>query len=260
MRASSCPKPPSSPRRLPFPGPPPGFPARAPDTERDPCRNESQRPIRHSYEADEKPPARLAFGLGLGLGLQIVVVIISSVALLAAIVFRTGGAEELLSWGVFAAVLCCGVSTILQALRLGRVGAGYVIFVGASSRSIAVSVAAFAEGGPTMLATLVVVSGVVLIALSARLSLLRRVLTLTVMGTVIMLLPVTVMPILFDMPNRTLPGASAAAGPVSAFATIAVIIGIGLKGTGTLRIWAPATCWRVLPERRRARPARSVCR
>ena len=187
------------------------------------------------YEADEKPPARLAFGLGL----QIVVVTISSVVLLAAIVFRTGGAEELLSWGVFAAVLCCGVSTILQALRLGRIGAGYVIFVGTSSSTIAISVTALAEGGPTMLATLVAVSGVVLIALSARLSLLRRVLTPTVTGTVIMLLPVTVMPILFDMLNRTLPGASAAAGPVSALVTIAVIIGIGLKGTGTLRIWAP---------------------
>ena len=188
------------------------------------------------YEADEKPPGTLV----LGLGLQIVVVSISQVVLLAAIVFRAGGAEEFLSWGVFAAVLCCGVSTILQALRLGRVGAGYVIFAGTTSTTIAISVTALAEGGPAMLATLVVVSGVVLIALSAQLSLLRRVLTPTVTGTVIMLMPVTVMPILFDMLNRTLPGASAAAGPVSAFVTIAAVIGIGLKGTSTLRLWAPA--------------------
>ena len=187
------------------------------------------------YEADEKPPARLAFGLGL----QIVVVTISSVVLVAAVVFRAGGVEEFLLWGVFAAVLCGGVSTILQALRLGRVGSGYVIFVGTSSTTIAVSVTARAEGGPAMLATLVVVSGIVLIALSARLSLLRRVLTSTVTGTVIMFLPVTVMPILFDMLNRIPLGASAAAVPVSAFVTIAAIIGIGLKGTSTLRIWGP---------------------
>ena len=108
-----------------------------------------------------------------------------------------------------------------------------------------------------MLATLVAVSGVVLIALSARLSLLRRVLTPTVTGTVIMLLPVTVMPILFDMLNRTLPGASAAAGPVSALVTIAVIIGIGLKGTGTLRIWAPLVgVARGVPRRRLVRHLR----
>ena len=187
------------------------------------------------YAADETPPGTLV----LGLGLQLVVVSISSVVLLAAIVFRAGGAEEFLLWGVFAAVLCCGVSTILQALRLGRVGAGYVIFAGTTSTTIAISVTALAEGGPAMLATLVVVSGVVLIALSARLSLLRRVLTPTVTGTVIMLMPVTVMPILFDMLNRTLPGASAAAVPVSALVTIAALIGIGLKGTNTLRLWAP---------------------
>ena len=142
------------------------------------------------YEADETPPGTLV----LGLGLQLVVVSISPVVLLAAIVFRAGGAEESLLWGVFAAVLCCGVSTILQALRIGRVGAGYVIFAGTSSTTIAISVTALAEGGPAMLATLVVVSGVVLIVLSARLSLLRRVLTPTVAGTVIMLMPVTVMP------------------------------------------------------------------
>ena len=56
------------------------------------------------YEADETPPGTLV----LGLGLQLVVVSISFVVLLAAIVFRAGGAEEFLLWGVFAAVLCAG--------------------------------------------------------------------------------------------------------------------------------------------------------
>ena len=218
--------------------PPPGNPGTGGNEGRTATSRRRMNPGTRSairYEADETPPGTLV----LGLGLQLVVVSISFVVLLAAIVFRAGGAEESLLWGVFAAVLCCGVSTILQALRLGRVGAGYVIFAGTSSTTIAISVTALAEGGPAMLATLVVVSGVVLIALSARLSLLRRVLTPTVTGTVIMLMPVTVMPIMFDMLNRPLPGASAAAVPVSAFVTIAAVIGIGLKGAGTLRLWAP---------------------
>ena len=188
------------------------------------------------YEADEKPPARLAFGLGL----QLAVLSINSVVLVAAIVFRAGGAEESLFWGVFATVLACGAATALQALRLGRVGAGYVVLTGTSSTFIAVCVTALAEGGPAMLATLVVVSSLVQIALSTRLSLLRRVLTPTVTGTVIMLLPVTVMPILFRMLHQASPDDPAAAGPVSAFVTIAALIGIGLKGTSTLRLWAPA--------------------
>ena len=188
------------------------------------------------YEADEKPPVRLAFGLGL----QLAVLSINSVVLVAAIVFRAGGAEESLFWGVFATVLACGAATALQALRLGRVGAGYVVLTGTSSTFIAVCVTALAEGGPAMLATLVVVSSLVQIALSTRLSLLRRVLTPTVTGTVIMLLPVTVMPILFRMLHQASPDDPAAAGPVSAFVTIAALIGIGLKGTSTLRLWAPA--------------------
>ena len=188
------------------------------------------------YEADEKPPARLAFGLGL----QLAVLSINSVVLVAAIVFRAGGAEESLFWGVFATVLACGAATALQALRLGRVGAGYVVLTGTSSTFIAVCVTALAEGGPAMLATLVVVSSLVQIALSTRLSLLRRVLTPTVTGTVIMLLPVTVMPILFRMLHQASPDDPAAAGPVSALVTIAALIGIGLKGTSTLRLWAPA--------------------
>ena len=188
------------------------------------------------YEADETPPARLAFGLGL----QLAVLSINSVVLVAAIVFRAGGAEESLFWGVFATVLACGAATALQALRLGRVGAGYVVLTGTSSTFIAVCVTALAEGGPAMLATLVVVSSLVQIALSTRLSLLRRVLTPTVTGTVIMLLPVTVMPILFRMLHQASPDDPAAAGPVSAFVTIAALIGIGLKGTSTLRLWAPA--------------------
>ena len=188
------------------------------------------------YEADEKPPAKLA----LGLGLQLAVLSINSVVLVAAIVFRAGGAEESLFWGVFATVLACGAATALQALRLGRVGAGYVVLTGTSSTFIAVCVTALAEGGPAMLATLVVVSSLIQIALSTRLSLLRRVLTPTVTGTVIMLLPVTVMPILFRMLHQASPEDPAVAGPVSAVVTIAAVIGIGLKGTSTLRLWAPA--------------------
>ena len=69
--------------------------------------------------------------------------------------------------------------------------------------------ATFADGGPGLLATLVTVSALFQFALSARLSLLRRVLTPTVCGTVIMLIPVTLMPIMFglltDVPESAAP-------------------------------------------------------
>ena len=188
------------------------------------------------YEAGDRLPGPLT----LALGLQLAILTVNSVVLVATIVFRAAGADSFLLWAVFATVLACGVSTILQAVRLGRIGAGYVLLHGTSSTFIAVCVAALAQGGPAMLATLVVVSAVVQAAISTRLSLLHRVLTPIVTGTVIMLLPVTVMPILFRMLNQLPPDAPAFSGPLSACVTIAIAMGIALKGRGALRLWAPA--------------------
>ena len=188
------------------------------------------------YQADESPPRLLAFGLGL----QLAVLTIAGVVLTPLIVIRAaGGGEAFLSWAVFAAVAVSGVTTVLQAVRVGRVGAGYVLMMGTSGAFIAVCVTAIVEGGPAMLATLVVISSLFQFALSARLSLLRRIFTPTVAGTVIMLIAVTVMPIVFGMLTEVPAGAPAAAAPVCALATALVIVGIAIKATGVLRLWAP---------------------
>ena len=189
------------------------------------------------YEADDRPPAHISFGLGL----QLAILCVNSVVLVPTIVFRAAGAEDFLLWAAFAAVIASGASTILQAVRVGRIGAGYLFLHGSSSTFIAVCVAALVQGGPALLATLIVISAVVQAALSARLSMLRRVLTPIVTGTVIMLLPVTVMPILFRMLNQLPPGAPPMAAPLSACVTIATVVGIVLKGKSALRLWAPVT-------------------
>ena len=187
------------------------------------------------YQASD-PIAR---PLALGLGLQLAVLTLNSAVLLPTIVFRAADAERFLLWAVFAGMLACGVVTIVQAVRLGRFGAGYLMLHGASSPFIAVCVAALLQGGPTMLATLVLVSGLAQAAFSERLALLHRLLTPAVTGTVIMLLPVTVMPILFRLLDEVPGGAPVAAAPLCAVATLTTAVGIYLKGTGGLRRWAP---------------------
>ena len=131
---------------------------------------------------------------------------------------------------VFAAVLISGASTVLQAVRFGRIGAGYVLLMGTSGAFIAVCITALAEGGPGMLATLVAISSLGQFSLSMNLSFLRRLLTPTVAGTVIMLIPVTVMPIIFDMLSQTPAEWAPEASPVSALATILVIAAIRPQG------------------------------
>ncbi len=177
--------------------------------------------------------------LALGLGLQLAVLCVGGIVLTPAIVVRAaGGSEAFLSWAVFAAVVVSGLSTALQAIRVGRVGSGYVLAMGTSGAFIAVCVTAVADGGPAMLATLIVVSSLFQFALSARLSLFRRILTPVVSGTVIMLIPVTVMPIIFGLLDDVPDGSPAAAAPLSAVATVLAIVAVALKATGVLRLWA----------------------
>ena len=198
--------------------------------------DDSGNPSGVRYEPDEKPPAPLAFGLGL----QLAVLNVAGVVLTPAIVVRAGGGSEaFLSWAVFAAVAVCGVTTALQARRFGRIGAGYVLLMGTSGAFIAVCITALAEGGPAMLATLVVVSSLFQFALSARLSLFRRILTPTVAGVVLMLIAVTVMPVIFGMLEDVPKGTPRPAAPLSALTTVLVITGVALKARGALRLWAP---------------------
>ncbi len=188
------------------------------------------------YAADEKPPAPLAFGLGL----QLAMLTIAGIVLTPSIVIRAGGGSDTyLSWAAFAAVAVCGVTTIVQAVRVGRIGAGYVLLMGTSGAFIAVCIGAMAQGGPALLATLVIISSFFQFALAARLSLVRRIFTPSVAGTVIMLIAVTVMPIIFDMLGKAPEGAPALAAPVSAGVTIAAIVGIALAAKGVWRLWAP---------------------
>ena len=188
------------------------------------------------YEPTDRPPMPLAFGIGL----QQAALCVAGIVLTPAIVIRAAGGDEgYLIWAVFAALFVSGVTTILQAVRLGPIGAGYPLLMGTSGVFIAVSTTAIAEGGPGMLATLVLISAGGQFLLASRLALLRRIVTPTVAGTVIMLIAVTVMPMIFDLLKQVPEDAAPSAGPVSSAVGLLVIAGLAMRATGWLRLWAP---------------------
>ena len=188
------------------------------------------------YEPDEQPPVVVA----LGLGLQYAVLIIARIVVIPMVVVRAGGGGDgWLSWCLFAAVSICGLTTALQAVRLGRIGSGYVAVMGTSLAVVGVAVTAVAEGGPALLATLVAVSSIVPLALSARLALFRRVLTPTVSGTVIMLIPVTLMPSALGLLEQVPADTTGAAAPLMAVSTLIAIVIVTLTGNAALRLWSP---------------------
>ena len=188
------------------------------------------------YEPEEQPPPALA----LGLGFQFAMLTVAGIVLTPAIVVRAaGGSADFLSWAAFAALAISGVTTVLQAVRVGRIGSGHVLLMGTSAAFIAVCVTALENGGPGLLATLVAISALFQFALATRLSLLRRILTPTVCGTVIMLIPVTLMPIMFGLLTQVPAGTAPAAAPVSTFMTLIVTVGVTLRAAGVWRLWAP---------------------
>ena len=188
------------------------------------------------FEPDEMPPWPIAAGLAL----QYSILALGGVVLTVAIVFRSAETgETYLAWGAFGALLVCGLATIVQVRRFGWLGSGYVLTMGTSGAFMAVSVAALQQGGPGLLATLVIISALFQFLLAGRLSLLRRILTPTVAGTVIMLIAVNVMPFLFDFLDNVPEGSDPLASPVTVLATLVVTLVVMLRFTGPARLWGP---------------------
>ena len=188
------------------------------------------------YEPDDSPP----FLVAIGAGFQSAIVIVAPVVLTVVIVARIAEQpESYVSWAVFAALLVSGVTTVLQAVGVGRVGARHVLIMGTSGAFIAVCVAALVGGGPSTMASLIVVSSLFQFMLAARLSLLRRIFTPVVSGTVIMLIAATVLPIVFASLTDVPDGASPAAAPAAAVATLAVVGALVLRAPLAWRLWSP---------------------
>ncbi|MXY89276.1 MAG: hypothetical protein F4Y89_01925 [Gammaproteobacteria bacterium] len=189
------------------------------------------------YEADDRP----SLPLTLGLGMQNTALNLAGVVLAPTILITTAGeSDAYLNWAVFAALIVCGIATIVQAVRFGRLGAGYILVMGSTSAFLAVSVSAIEQGGPALLATLIIVASFVQFILGSRMAALRRVFTPTVAGTVLMLIPVSIAPIVFAQLTDVPAAAAPAAAPVTALVTLAASVLVSLRLTGIWRLWAPA--------------------
>ena len=188
------------------------------------------------YEPDDRPPLPVTIGVGI----QAAAIILPGVALTVVIVARIADqSDAYIAWGVLAALVISGITTILQSARLWRIGAGHVLMMGTSGAFIAVCIAALKQGGPSTMASLIVVASLFQFLLAARLSLLRRIFTPVVTGTVIMLIAATVMPFVLDELNNVPEGSSSSAAPIAAGVTLAIVAALILRAPPALRLWSP---------------------
>lgn len=188
------------------------------------------------FAGDERPPTAVS----LVIGLQTAVLVAVPVVVVITIAARAANqSDAYLSWAIFAAMVIGGLTTMVQAVRVGGVGAGTLTVMGVSGASIGVSVLALAVGGPALLGTLVVASGLFQFGLAARLALLRQLITPVVSGTLMALVSVTVMPMGFAMLTRVPEDAPAAAAPTVTAVTLLAVVGLMLRGTRIVRAWTP---------------------
>ena len=186
------------------------------------------------YEPDDWSPLPLTAGVAIQ---GVMLILPTTVVIVAVIAQASGQPGSYVEWAVFAALVVGGITTALQAGRIGRLGAGHLVIAVVSPSYIAVSLLALSSGGPELLAGLFVISALVQFALARWLSLLRVLITPVVTGTVLMLIAATVLPVAFDRMDEVPSGAPAGAGVVIAAVTLAVTAGLVLRGVGIWRLW-----------------------
>ena len=150
----------------------------------------------------------------------------------------SGRGDSYLTWMVFASLIAVGLSTLVQVRRLGPVGAGAVLPMFTAAFSIPFCITAVVDGGPATLTTLVLVSGVLQIVISKWLFILRRLVTPTVGGTVMMILSITLASVVFGLLDAA-SEVEPVSAPLTALATLIVVSTLTFRGTAVLRLWAP---------------------
>ena len=187
------------------------------------------------YEGHEKAPILTS----LGLGAQFTLMATATLMVTPVIVANESGRDEsYLTWMVFASLLVVGVSTLLQVRRLGPVGAGAVLPMFTAAVSIPFCITAVVDGGPATLTTLVLLSAIAQLVISKWLVIMRRIVTPTVSGIVIMILSITLASVVFqllDDSSREEPTAA----PLTALITLVVVAALTLRGAPLLRLWGP---------------------
>ena len=187
------------------------------------------------YEADENP----SFLATLGHGFQFSLIASAALLVTPVIVARVSGMDDsYLTWMVFASLLVVGVSTLVQVRRVGPVGAGALLPMFTAAFAIPFCITAVADGGPGTLVMLVMVTALAQLAISRWLFILRKIITPTVGGTIMMILSITLASVVFHLLDETTKE-EPLKGPALAFITLVVVAALTLRGSAILRLWGP---------------------
>ena len=150
----------------------------------------------------------------------------------------SGLGDWYINWMVFASLVVVGISTLIQARRIGPLGGGVVLPMFTAAFAIPFCITAVVDGGPATLTTLVIISAVIQLAVSKWLFLLRRIVTPIVGGTVMMILSITLASVVFKLLDDAT-AAEPVGGSLTAFVTLVIVAALALRRSALLRLWGP---------------------
>lgn len=187
------------------------------------------------YEPDEPCPPWSAVTTAI----QGVTLVLAPTILVVAITVRSAGQDaDFLNWAAFATLIIVGLMMALQASKIGRFGGGHLIICGVTTNYIAVSIIALAEGGPAMVASLIAISAFFYCAVATWLPLLRKVVTPTVAGTVLMLIAAITLPFAIDLMRAVPENAPSYAGTTVGAITALLSAALVLRAPSLWRPWS----------------------
>ncbi len=187
------------------------------------------------FEVHENPPFLTSLGLAAQFSLMATATLLVTPVIVAS---ESGMDDSYLVWMVFASLVVVGVSTLVQVRGVGPIGAGAVLPMFTAAVSIPFCITAVQDGGPATLTTLVLVAAVAQLVISKWLFILRRIVTPTVGGTVIMILSITLASVVFDLLDKASTEEPTKA-TLTALVTLVVVAALTLRGAALLRLWGP---------------------
>ncbi len=189
------------------------------------------------FDVDERPPTPIAAGLGLQYALFVITGSIFLPIFMHAQGLISADQEAFL---VSASLLTGGVSTAVQALRIGPVGSGYMLFMGTSGTFFAATIDAIELAGIGFVAALALIAAPTEMLFAWLFRFLRNIFTPTVGGVVVMCVAITVVPLAIDLWEGAGSEQEGAFSPfVIGAASVVVMVAMIVGTPARYRMWAP---------------------
>mgnify|MGYP001553942274 CR=1 FL=1 len=190
------------------------------------------------YEAGENPPLWAA----LLLGVTHVLLIFDGVVFLPNVLSRTTSLPmEQVQYVVFVTLIVCGLTSLVQVLRVGRIGCGYILFMGSYSAFLTSVTHAVDLGGLALASTMILLTAPLVLLYSYFLRLVRHIVTPAVGGVVVILIAISLIPVALELWQGGGPtdGNGSLEHYLVGASTVAVMLGLMLFGNRILRLTSP---------------------